>query len=496
MGKIAPEIIETHWDAIIVGTGIGGAVAGYDWSQAGKKVLFIEKGPGATVGSDSLPIWKDSILNTQTNKTFHPFLGEGIGGSSRLYGMVMERLESCDLIDNGGAWPLPLNEWERFFVGIENLFQVHFDIVPGGFSPLIESLKSKGVNPLPLKLASRICDKCEYCQSRICEKSCKVDAWSGPLSVALKCTNTKLLTNCKVQTILHNKYLVTGVKIDSDGEVQTLSAKNIFLAAGALSTPFLLNRSSSIFYPQGLGVRSGQLGRNLMRHFVDLYVLKWPQSQGLSAYKSLGINDFYVDPKDGNKLGIFQSFGSLPLPHYVISELKEQLPILKFIPGSKYLLNYFIKSIFSNPIMASIIEDPPEFENGLDLVSENQLRLNYKISTKGRRRIDRSREIGQQIFSPFLKRILPEAENNTRLAHVCGTCRMGTDPETSVVDLLGRLHEMENLFITDSSVFPSSTGKNPSLIIAANALRIAESARSKNNDDRLQRLVGSHYRRH
>lgn len=74
--------------------------------------------------------------------------------------------------------------------------------------------------------------------------------------------------------------------------------------------------------------------------------------------------------------------------------------------------------------MASVIEDPPEFENGLDLASENQLRIKYKISTEGWRRIERSREIGQQIFSPFLKRILSEAENNTRLAHVCGTCRI------------------------------------------------------------------------
>lgn len=227
-----------------------------------KKVLLIEKGPAATVGSESLPIWKDSILDTQTNKTFHPFLGEGAGGSSRLYGMVMERLESSDLIENGGSWPLALNEWEHFFVGIENLFQVHFDVVPEGFSPLIESLKSKGVNPLPLKLASRSCDQCEYCQSRICEKSCKVDAWSGPLSIALKGVDTKLLTNCKVLSVLHNKTLVTGVKIDSAGEVQTLRAKNVFLAAGALSTPFSLNRSTSIFYPQGLGVRSGQLRKS------------------------------------------------------------------------------------------------------------------------------------------------------------------------------------------------------------------------------------------
>ena len=59
------------------------------------------------------------------------------------------------------------------------------------------------------------------------------------------------------------------------------------------------------------------------------------------------------------------------------------------------------------------------------------------------------------------------------LGHVCGTCRFGTDPKTSVLDPQNRTHEVDNLYVVDASFFPSSTGLNPSLTVAANALRVA-----------------------
>jgi choline dehydrogenase-like flavoprotein len=59
------------------------------------------------------------------------------------------------------------------------------------------------------------------------------------------------------------------------------------------------------------------------------------------------------------------------------------------------------------------------------------------------------------------------------LGHVCGTCRFGTDPKTSVLDPHNRAHEVDNLYVVDTSFFPSSAGLNPSLTVAANALRVA-----------------------
>src|SRR5581483_4384802 len=59
------------------------------------------------------------------------------------------------------------------------------------------------------------------------------------------------------------------------------------------------------------------------------------------------------------------------------------------------------------------------------------------------------------------------------VTHVCGTCRFGDDPRTSVLDRHNRAHDLENLYVVDASFFPSSGGTNPSLTVAANALRVA-----------------------
>ena len=58
--------------------------------------------------------------------------------------------------------------------------------------------------------------------------------------------------------------------------------------------------------------------------------------------------------------------------------------------------------------------------------------------------------------------------------HLHGTCRMGTDPQKSVVDRWCRSHDVENLWIVDGSVFPTSAGYNPTLTILANAFRVAD----------------------
>ena len=80
----------------------------------------------------------------------------------------------------------------------------------------------------------------------------------------------------------------------------------------------------------------------------------------------------------------------------------------------------------------------------------------------------------QTTLKPLRWRLVKQAENNQRIAHACGTCRFGNDPQTSVLDQNNRCHELENLYVVDSSFFPSSGGTNPSLTIAANALRVAD----------------------
>ena len=79
----------------------------------------------------------------------------------------------------------------------------------------------------------------------------------------------------------------------------------------------------------------------------------------------------------------------------------------------------------------------------------------------------------KEVLQPFRNSSLGNGKDNTNLGHVCGTCRFGTDPKTSVLDPQNRAHEVVNLYVVDTSFFPSSAGLNPSLTVAANALRVA-----------------------
>ena len=102
-----------------------------------------------------------------------------------------------------------------------------------------------------------------------------------------------------------------------------------------------------------------------------------------------------------------------------------------------------------------------------------RLRIQYRLHpSEIERRAAFLRQL-KEVLKPFRKMSLGSGKNNANLGHVCGTCRFGTDPTTSVLDPQNRAHEVDNLYVVDTSFFPSSAGLNPSLTVAANALRVA-----------------------
>jgi choline dehydrogenase-like flavoprotein len=130
-------------------------------------------------------------------------------------------------------------------------------------------------------------------------------------------------------------------------------------------------------------------------------------------------------------------------------------------------------------ILATIMEDLPYADNRLVPPDENELRdgshfaMEYRIRAYDRVRIAQFRARMRQMLRPYRFMLLKQAENNQLLGHICGTCRFGTDDSMSVLDPNNRVHGLKNLYVVDSSFLPSSSGTNPSLTIAANALRLA-----------------------
>lgn len=511
---------------MIIGTGMGGATLGYVLAKAGLKVLFCEKGkanpelrgnyPESTPVCTQTPLlahreslanagrWWEEIEDRCSGKTFVPFIGSGAGGSSALYGMALERLFPADFTpdlsypDAGTtsvpqSWPISYEELVPYYSVAEELYRVRGERDPlrigdthqflpspplqEGQQLLFDFLLSRGLHPYRLPLACDHVPDCRCCQAYLCDKGCKNSSARICLEPAIAEHGATLLDECEALHLLASPTRVNGVVCSRHGERFVLRSKLCFLAAGALSTPLILLRSASDCWPEGLANASGLVGRYLMRHFVDLYLLAFPEGPGRGD-KAIAFNDFYHS--SGTKLGTVQSFGLLPPPAMLTATIESDLrrgrtPWLAGLfrpaePFARLLLDHLLAG---KTILTSIVEDLPWRENRIELSASGGV-LHYRIPPYDRERIAAMRLLVRQALKPRPLRLLRQAENNERIAHACGTCRFGNDPRESVLDADNRAHGIENLYVVDASFFPTSGGTNPALTIAANAVRVAE----------------------
>jgi choline dehydrogenase-like flavoprotein len=172
-----------------------------------------------------------------------------------------------------------------------------------------------------------------------------------------------------------------------------------------------------------------------------------------------------------------QSFGPVPAIEWLTNRPSRQGKVLRLMkPAVRQAYNRMLTGGLQ---LGAMTEDLPYLDNRVlpyDRPSSDgrqRLRIQYRLHpSEIERRAAFLRQL-KEVFQPFRNRSLGNGEANTTLGHVCGTCRFGTDPKTSVLDPQNRAHEVDNLYVVDTSFFPSSAGLNPSLTTAANALRVA-----------------------
>jgi choline dehydrogenase-like flavoprotein len=534
-GEMNPREAEhVMWDVIVVGTGMGGGTLGYSLAKSGRKVLFVEKGrstlpgvPGtirsampevaAPLASRSTQTYYDALaragrstdeiedISRRFSRRFLAGIGSGTGGSSALYGMVSERFfvrdftPRQDFSDPGDstvpeAWPVTYDQMRPWYAAAEKLLGVRGQRDPlrpeaaevnlpaaQPFSavnrPLVDHLAGQGLHPYHLPMACDYTDGCTTCQSYLCDRSCKNDAARNCLLPALTEHGAQLLTQCRVVRLDADATQVRHVICEHPSGVLTLKAKVVVLAAGALITPVLLLNSRSGDWPRGLANGSDWVGRNLMRHIGD-HIEVWPHPgcKITAENKQIGLNDFYF--WQGQKYGTVQSAGAMPPMDALINHAGWKYTALRLIsPAVRPIYERFFSG---GLVLAAIMEDLPYLDNRVlpcdrpSVDGRQRLRLQYRLhASEIERRAVFMRQV-KQVLEPFRNITLATAKSNAGLAHVCGTCRFGTDPKTSVLDPQNRAHEVDNLYVVDTSFFPSSTGLNPSLTVAANALRVAE----------------------
>lgn len=529
----AREAEGIFWDVIIVGTGMGGGMLGNRLARAGRRVLFVEKGrstlpgvPGTIRGevpelaepeaSRSPQTYYEALarsgrstdeiedISRRITRRYVPFIGSGTGGSSALYGMVCERFFVGDFTPRQNfhdpgvstvpeAWPITYEQLAPWYTEAEKALGVRGQPDPlrpeaadvglpaaPPFSPdnqpLVDYLTGRGLHPYHLPMACDYTDNCTTCQTYLCPRACKRDAARNGVAPALADHGARLLADCRVTRLEADRTRVKQVICEHRGGTLALKAKVVVLAAGALATPVLLLNSRSGDWPGGLANDSDLVGRNLMRHLLDpIEIWPHPGSAITAANKQIGLNDFYY--WQGQKYGTVQSFGAIPPMEWLANRPGARGKALRLM--SPVVRAVYDRFFTGGLVLAAMTEDLPYLDNRV-LPSDQptsdgrqRLRLQYRLhASEIERRAVFLRQL-KEVLAPFRKLPLGTGKDNANLGHVCGTCRFGTDPKTSVLDPHNRAHDLDNLYVVDTSFFPSSAGLNPSLTVAANALRVA-----------------------
>lgn len=521
---------EVLWDAVIVGTGMGGATLGYALARMGQRVLFLERGAAPTrfpkrrnsgrlrrlLGIES----KDSMMRSTgrwplkmvlmrggRSMVAETHLGTGPGGSTAIYGAALERMRRSDFAEKPwqegvtapvtSEWPVDFDEFKKFYAEAEALYGVcgtrdPLDAdddselaVPPPLSPqdqdFYDSFKAAGLGPYRIHLGIGYRKRCHECIGIPCETDCKGDSAGKALAPALVQYGARLLLGCDVERLETQGGRVTGVIAKRGAETLKIRASVVVLSAGALMSPRILLQSQSPEWPSGIGNRNDMVGRCAMFHASDFFALRPRKSLAAKGpRKTLSSRALYEC--DGKRLGSFQSLG-MPVTQGNIFEFLDQRlrhKLLDRFPLRRLVLRLAAmgSSIFfrHSAIFATIMEDFPYWTNQvtLDDASPSKIRVEYNEPKEFHDRIREARVRLKAVFRAHKPWLLTATADNLNLSHPCGTCRFGKDPQTSVLDPTNRVHGMENLYVVDASFFPSSSAGNPALTIGANALRVAE----------------------
>lgn len=503
-----------HYDIIIIGTGSGGSTTAYALANTGKKILILERGgfiPKEKQNWDPHEVvtvgryrpdehWYDA-----DDQPFKPFIHYNVGGNSKMYGAALFRFREEDFLETkhyGGispAWPFQYDTLEPYYSQVEQLYHVHgkhgvdptepkasrpYPHPPLAYEPLIADLEQKlrqlGLHPFPLPMGVKLPQDFSETETPVVLENfdgfpdlteSKADAQVVALRPALASGNITLLTHAYVEKLdtSEDGRSVNKVIALVKGERISFSAGIVMVACGAVNSAALLLRSANKQHPNGLANGSGLVGRNLMLHHNGCLVAFTKKKNDCVFQKSLGLADFYFGAADSEfPLGEIQLMGRNDAD--TISWLGE-----KIAPGKTY---EELKEMTIDFWLTA--EDLPETDNRVALREDGSIKVHYRRNNYAA--YEKLKEKLKEVFVR-LGEIDPDYKDIqwagydldiSGMSHQNGTLRFGLDPASSVLDIHCRAHEIENLYVTDASFFPSCGAFNPSLTIAANALRVCE----------------------
>ena len=491
-----------HYDVIIIGTGAGGGTLAHRLAPTGKRILLLERGgylPREPENWDSREVFgKDRYVTEESwydkdGQPFKPHAQYYVGGNTKVYGAILFRLRERDfgqVQHYGGvspAWPLSYADLEPYYTEAERLYLVHGERgedpteppAPGPYpypavshepriQQLHDDLMAAGHHPFHLPVGIDLdesdpeagrCVRCDRFDGFPCLTDGKADAHVLCVRPALRHPNVTLKTRAKVERLLSDGQSITGV-VEESGETHT--ADVVVVSCGAANSGALLLRSE-------VANSSDQVGRNYMAH-INSGVIALSQSPNPTKFqKTLGINDYYWGAPDSE----------LPLGHIQMLG-KSDKNILRagapwFAPGMA--LDYMAKHAIDFWLTT---EDLPHPDNRVTVDRNGDIHLakTYYNLEPHKKLLGKLKDLlgPMKCHATVIPRwsVLDQQIPLAGIAHNCGTVRFGTDPAESVLDVNCKAHDLDNLYVVDTSFFPSSSAVNPALTAMANALRVGD----------------------
>ena len=488
-------------EVAIIGSGVGGAAMARAIAPTGAEVLVIERGEPLRAGPHPLSpqaVFRDvNYLAEETwyegGKGFNPVIYYYVGGNTKFFGAVMPRYRQRDFeaVEHLGgispAWPFSYEELEPWYGRAEQLFRVRGEA--GGDPhepPRSQPFPCPAVpdEPSIARARKRIEDTglrtfssplCVDAQAWLAyagttwdgypnTASAKADAENTMLDEALAHDNVRLWSGAAV-TRLHTDAsgkAIVALDVDCRGEPRSVKPRWVVLSAGAVNSAALLLRSADDKLPEGLANRSGMVGRNFMTHHCSALMAVDPRTRNDAVYqKTVAINDYYFDDGEGGP----------PLGHVQLMG-KVSVPMLQAFAGRAP--RWFLRWLCAHSVDWFLIsEDLPRPENRLHVDASG--RIHFEIRRPNwpahERLVARMKRHLRAAGYPL---VLTKSFDLSYPTHQCGTVRMGLDPAEAPLDPWCRSFDHPNLWVVDASCLPASAAVNPTLTVAAQALRAAD----------------------
>jgi choline dehydrogenase-like flavoprotein len=508
----------SDYDVIVIGSGAGGGTLVNRLAPSGKKVLLLERGdylPREPQNWLAQDVFVDGRYQSEDtwydgkDKEFAPQVHYFVGGATKLFGAALYRLRAEDfgeLQHQDGvspAWPISYDEMEPYYTQAEQLYCVHGargedPTEPEASAPypypavshepriqqLSDDLAAAGYKPFHAPCGVLLdegnmpysrCARTQNCDGFPCLLHAKSDAEVIAVRPALEHDNVTLLTNATALKLNtgDSGTEVTEVEVERDGERETYTADMVAVSCGAANSAKLLLASATDKHPNGLANGSDQVGRNYMFHNSQAVLALSKEPNPTVFQKTLGLNDFYFATEEFDyPLGNIQMVGKSQAPMF-----RGEKPVeTKLAPGwsleriAQHAVDFWLST-----------EDLPRPENRVTLTDDGAIRLSYTYSNEKPKKelygkltsmLGNLGMEGRHLLphNAYLKNEIPVAG----VAHQAGTCRFGTDPADSVLDSNCKAHELDNLYVVDTSFFPSIGAVNPALTAMANALRVGD----------------------